>query len=65
MQKEIQVAKITITVSRRRKSCLLPGWEYGTHIEAESIRGADITPKDESVTVSIMSDVRKAIGGSK
>ena len=65
MQKEVKVAKITITVSRRRKSRLLPGWEYGIHIEAKSLRGADITPKDESVTSSIMSDVRKALGGAK
>ncbi len=32
MKKEIKLATITVTVKRRRKHSLLPGWEYGTEI---------------------------------
>ena len=60
MKKEIKVATITITVKRRPRPYLLPGWQYGTHIEAKPLR-ADLTPKDQAVVEQIAADVRKAI----
>lgn len=59
--KLIEVAKITITVSRRRKHQLLPGWEYGTQITAESSRGENLTPKDRRTVEEMCVRVRKAL----
>lgn len=60
MQKEVKVATIIITVKRRLRPYLLPGWQYGTQIEAKPIR-SDLTPKDRAVVEQIAADVRKAI----
>ena len=59
MQKEIKLATIIVTVKRRRKHSLLPGWEYGTAISAAPCR--DITPKDEAVVNSMAESIRKAL----
>ena len=59
MKKEIKIATITITVKRRRKHSLLPGWEYGTEISAAPCR--DITPKDQAVVQEMYDKVRKAL----
>ena len=59
MQKEIKIATITVTVLRRKKHTLLPGWEYGTNF---AVQPTDvITPKDEKVVSSMFDSVRKAL----
>ena len=59
MQKEIKIATITVTVLRRKKHSLLPGWEYGTNF---TVHPTDvITPKDEKVVSSMFDSVRKAL----
>lgn len=59
MQKEIKLATITVTIKRRRKHSILPGWEYGTEIVARALR--NLLPKDEAVVNSMADDIRKAL----
>ena len=59
MKKEIKIATITVTVLRRKKHSLLPGWEYGTEISAAPCH--DITPKDEAVVNSMAESIRKSL----
>lgn len=57
--REIKIATITVTVLRRKKHSLLPGWEYGTNF---TVHPTDvITPKDEKVVSSMFDSVRKAL----
>lgn len=60
-KQEIKIATITVTVYKRRKHNLLPGWEYGTRIEAKSERGDSINPKEVSLTEGIAARIRKVI----
>ena len=57
--REIKIATITVTVLRRKKHSLMPGWEYGTTISAAPCH--DITPKDEAVVNSMAESIRKAL----
>lgn len=57
--REIKIATITVTIKRRRKHSLLPGWEYGTEIVARALR--NLLPKDEAVVNSMADDIRKAL----
>ena len=59
MNREIKIATITVTVKRRRKHSLLPGWEYGTEIVGRALR--NLSPKDEAVVNSMADDIRKAL----
>ena len=59
MNREIKIATITVTIMRRKKHNLLPGWEYGTTISAAPCH--DITPKDEAVVNSMAESIRKAL----
>lgn len=57
--REIKIATITITVMRRKKHSLMPGWEYGTNV---TVQPTDvITPKDERIVGEIVNKVGKAI----
>lgn len=57
--REIKIATITVTVLRRKKHCLLPGWEYGTNF---TVQPTDvITPKDEPIVEQMFETVRKAL----
>ena len=57
--REIKIATITITVMRRKKHSLVPGWEYGTHTSVGHER--DLTPKDERIVGEMFDSVRKAL----
>lgn len=59
MNREIKIATITVTVLRRKKHSLLPGWEYGTNITAQSTDV--ITPKDRVVVEQMFEKIRKAL----
>ena len=57
--REIKIATITVTVLRRKKHSLLPGWECGTNF---TVQPTDvITPKDEPIVEQMFDKVRKAL----
>ena len=57
--REIKIATITVTVLRRKKHSLLPGWEYGTNF---TVQPTDvITPKDVPIVEQMFDKVRKAL----
>ena len=57
--REIKIATITITVMRRKKHSLMPGWEYGTNV---TVQPTDvITPKDMRIVGEMFDKVRKAL----
>ena len=57
--REIKIATITVTIMRRKKHNLLPGWEYGTSF---SVQPADVlTPKDSVVVSEMFDKARKAL----
>ena len=60
MKKEIELAKITITVKRRRRPYLIPGWQYGTSVDTKPCRSG-LTTKDQAIVAQVEHDVRKAI----
>lgn len=57
--REIKIATITITVMRRKKHSLMPGWEYGTNFVVQPTDV--ITPKDERIVGEMFDKVRKAL----
>ncbi len=57
--REIKIATITVTILRRKKHTLLPGWEYGTNF---TVQPTDvITSKDELVVAEMFGKIRKAL----
>ena len=60
MKNEIELDKIKITIKRRRRHYLMPGWQYGTSVDTKSCRSG-LTPKDQAIVAQIEHDVRKAI----
>lgn len=57
--REIKIATITVTIMRRKKHNLLPGWEYGTNFQG--VPTDAIRPQDERVVIEIFEKVRKAL----
>lgn len=57
--REIKIATITVTVLRRKKHSLLPGWEYGTNFQG--VPTDAMRPQDEPICEQMFEKIRKAL----
>ena len=57
--REIKIATITVTIMRRKKHNLLPGWEYGTNFQGVPTEA--IRPQDKPTVIEIFEKVCKAL----